>query len=680
MDIFKKAVSLIIFGCMLASMAGCGEAQKNSPEGTTSTEPEEIIDEGLIVMPEDVNIDTTISISPLNASVMNGGKFEGWGTSLCWWANRVGYSDDLAQQTADLFFDEKGLGLNIMRYNAGGGDDPSHHHITRTDSMVPGWLVKDDKTGEYVYDYDADKNQLNVLSRAYKAAGDNALVEVFSNSPPYFMTVSGCSSGGRDASVNNLKDDSYEEFAEYMAHITNYIQNEMGIKVASVSPMNEPNTNYWGYGNYKQEGCHFDQGEAQSKIIELTYNALKKYDLDNVIMAGSDETATDLQINEYNAYSDKARKALGRINTHTYSAYKAGELGALAKEKGFNLWMSEVDGNGTAGTDAGEMSAALWLGEKIISDINALSPSAWVLWQVIDKHICEEGYMGNKDSGMIDITTGFWGTAVCDHDNNTIILTQKYYGFGQFTKFIRPGSTLIHCGGDSLAAYNPDTKELAIVVLNKSDKDKNANINLGQFKSFGKKVTATRTSGSMADGEHWAELDPIYAYDTGFVATLKGNSITTFVIKNVEMGSVKLDKVSMKGAEVSGSTPWNNCSDTADKVVDGDVNTFFDGVADGWLEIDLGKSREFNVIAYAPRQGFEGRMVGGKFYGSKDGKDWKELLTVSSAPAAGLNYGFLDKNYDYRYLRYDVPSGVSESGESYYCNIAEIELYISSSK
>ncbi len=667
-SILKRLISLALCACMLVSASGCGAGEDNkSPDGAK-------IEKRDIVKPEDVNIDTTISVSPLNASVMNCGKFEGWGTSLCWWANRVGYSDKLAQLTADLFFGEDGLRLNIMRYNIGGGDDPSHNHITRTDSEVPSWLYWNDKKQEYEYDYKADKNQLNVLKHAYKAAGEDALVEVFSNSPPYFMTVSGCSSGGRDGNVNNLKDDCYKDFAEYLAYVTDYIQNKLDITVASVSPMNEPNTNFWWYGSNKQEGCHFDAGESQSKIIELTYEALKDYDLGNVIVSASDETSTELQINDYLSYSDKAKSSIGRINTHTYNPSKIGELGQLAKDEGFNMWMSEVDGNGIV--CEGEMGSALWLSEKIISDINALSPSAWVLWQVIDKHISKDGYNGKQDSGMIDIAAGFWGTAVCDHDNKDVILTQKYYAFGQFSRFIRPGSTIIHCGGNSLAAYNPETKELSIVVINKSDKPKNANISLSQMKAVGDTVRAYRTSGSMEQGEHWQELDDIYTYGKGFVAELAAQSVTTYVVGGVEMGDISLEAVPMDNPTVTGSTPWNNSSDTADKAVDGDTLTFFDGVADGWLEIDRGNTAEFDVIAYAPRTGFEGRMTGGKFYGSKDGKKWTELYEVTSAPTSGFNYVFLDKSCDYRYLRYDVPTG----GGEHLCNIAEVSLYKSSQK
>ena len=76
-----------------------------------------------------------IKLDLAKGSPFNDGVFEGWGTSLCWWANRIGYSDKLTDAAVDAFFDQtKGLKLNIVRYNIGGGDDPSHHHITRSDS------------------------------------------------------------------------------------------------------------------------------------------------------------------------------------------------------------------------------------------------------------------------------------------------------------------------------------------------------------------------------------------------------------------------------------------------------------------------------------------------------------------------------------------------------------------
>ena len=478
--------------------------------------------------------DVKLTLSPKKAITANGGVFEGWGTSLCWWANRVGYSDTLAQLAADAIFGPDGLHLNIMRYNIGGGDDPTHHHITRTDSAVPGWLVYDEAAQTHVYDYTADHNQLNVMQRAVLAAGEDAMVEVFSNSPPYFMTESGCSSGAVKASQNNLREDCVEDFAEYLAHVTAYIKNELGIPVVSLSPMNEPNTDYWQAYSPKQEGCHVDAGESQSAILEATADAMARYGLDDILLAASDETSPKLQSTALKGYSAKARAAIGRINTHTYSDSGARQLGTLAAKEGLPLWMSEVDGAGTAGKTAGEMGAALWLGQKIIADIHALSPSAWIIWQAIDSHISSEGYNGNRDTGMVDVNGGFWGVAVADHDNEAILLTQKYYGFGQFTRAIRPGSILLTGNKDALAAYHEETQTLSVVLLNTAAKDKTLCIDLRNFVCSGDSASAFRTSGSMADGEHWAPLADLPVSDNQIIVPLKANSITTVVVDHIQ--------------------------------------------------------------------------------------------------------------------------------------------------
>jgi len=238
-------------------------------------------------------------------------------------------------------------------------------------------------------------------------------------------------------------------------------------------------------------------------------------------------------VEEYRAYSAEAKAVIGRINTHTYAENGIEEMGRLAKENNLYLWMSEVDGDGTAGENAGEMGAALWFGKKIISDMNALDPSAWVMWQTIDNHISAEGYNGNQDSGMVDASGGFWGLAVADHDREEIILTQKYYGMGQFTRYIRPGSRLILCGKTTLAAYDAEEKRLTIVAVNDSAREKSVSYSLKGF-SGAECAQVIRTSGSMAQGEHWAQLADAPVADGALQVTLKGNAITTFVLEGVE--------------------------------------------------------------------------------------------------------------------------------------------------
>lgn len=470
-----------------------------------------------------------ILVSSENASTTNQGIFQGWGTSVIWWGNRIGYSEKLAADAAELFFGESGIRYNIMRYNIGGGDDPSHHHITRTDSMIPGWMKWEEASQRFVYDYDADRNQINVLKKAIAAAGEDAYVEVFSNSPPYFMTKSGCSSGGEDPAVNNLKDECYEDFARYLAHVTAYMQEHMGIRVSSVSPMNEPNTDFWRMNSEKQEGCHFDCGESQDRILQATAKAFADVGMQDIEIVGSDETSTDLALLAYENYSEETKKILNRISTHSYGTEKMEELGRVMKQDGWNLWMSETDWGGTIGENAGEMGAALWLGKKIITDMNGLSPSAWVIWLTIDHHRSTEGYMGNKDNPMPDVNGGYWGLAEADHDKQEIHLTQKYYAMGQFSRYIRPGDTIIHCGENALAAYNRKTGKIVIVAVNDQAEDRDFEICLEGFAWMPEHFDIVRTSGDRENGEHWADLGTLPVEDDILCVTLKGHSITTFV-------------------------------------------------------------------------------------------------------------------------------------------------------
>ncbi len=463
-----------------------------------------------------------------NPSVSDNGKFQGWGTSLCWWANRVGYSDILTQKSAELFFSPNGLNLNIMRYNIGGGDNPTHKHIKRTDSIVPGWLDYNEETKEATYNYTSDANQLNVLRACYQA-NENAYVEVFSNSPPYFMTESGCSSGGKDPNKNNLRRDCYQAFAEYLAEVTEYINNTLNIKVSAISPMNEPNTDYWHYLSEKQEGCHFDAGEAQNKILIATHQAIKNKNLQNVELVGSDETATDKAIIAFNSYSDEVKGLLKRISTHTYGTKNAKRLGAQMRKHCKNLWMTETDWGDVAGTNAGEMGAGLWLAKKIIFDINTLSPSAWVLWQVIDYHKSEHGYCGNDDFGIPSKENGFWGLAFADHDTNEILLTQKYYCMGQFSRYINVNDTIYHIKDDVLCAANQT--QVKLVLVNDTSRQKHIEIDLTDTEKTFSTVRLIRTSGTLECGEHWHELPQENIIDNKYVVKLKSNAVTTLIFE-----------------------------------------------------------------------------------------------------------------------------------------------------
>lgn len=86
-----------------------------------------------------------------------------------------------------------------------------------------------------------------------------------------------------------------------------------GIEFKSYSPMNEPDTDYWGYGSLKQEGCHFDPGTSQSKMITETRKALDNAGFADVLVAGMDETILKKTANNLGSLTDEAKTALGRV-------------------------------------------------------------------------------------------------------------------------------------------------------------------------------------------------------------------------------------------------------------------------------------------------------------------------------------------------------------------------------
>ncbi len=479
---------------------------------------------------------TTVSIS--NQITTGDGFFKGWGTSLCWWANRVGHSEKLIKDAADLFFDkEKGLGLNIMRYNIGGGDDPSHTHIQRTDSMMPGFLEKDEATGELKWNYEADKRQLDVLEACYKASANDAYVEAFSNSPPYFMCVSGCSSGHRNPNCNNLRKDCVEDFADYLAHVTDYIQREKGIQVHSLAPMNEPYSNYWYKNSPKQEGCHVSPGKRQSELLIATKKAMRKYCLDTTDLTSSDETNANRAAKAFSALTGEALSVIDRVSTHTYERATK-KIGDLCRKTGIDLWMTETDWSSVSGENAGEMGPAVWISEKIIEDMYVLQPSAWVIWQIVAGYISRDGYLGRKDmDSLFDLDKGFWGCAVAEIDKEEYILTQKYYAFGQFSRYIRPGMKIILTDKRSLCAFDEKEEKLVIVAVNSKEADEEREFIFDGLPSFSS-ARAVRTSGSMSDGEHWAEISSPEINEKSITASLKGNSITTFILTKQSQNNI----------------------------------------------------------------------------------------------------------------------------------------------
>lgn len=547
---------------------------------------------------------------------------EGWGTSLCWWGNSIGSWGDKdfngngrpdREEIAELAFSPEYLNFNIVRYNVGGGDKPDTS-IKRVEGLVPGWTADmtgiSDGTGtfdsEAFYAKDTedmnDAGQLWMLEQANKyrkeAAEQNGtendiINEVFSNSPPYYMTKSGSSTGGVNA-ASNLKTDQYDNFAMYMARAAKWIDNDLKEKFGSgvnlIEPMNEPDTNYWGDGSTKQEGCVFKPGEEQSNMVKAMERALGAQEfagsLSGVEITGTDETALSNAINSFQKLTAEAKNSMTTIGAHTYSGNDSERhtLRKLAKSYDKDLWMSEITkGGGKHNHDSMTETQTKSLSEGIMADIKYMQPSAWVAWLVADSEY--ECLKHDENWGLIHCVFESDGP-VPDYHTNLVnsngskkkgvpdegywAVTKQLYTLMQYSKYLKAGYTMIDIGDSNMcAALSPDGSELVIVAQNFSG-ERRTTVDLSAFQEIGE-AEIYRTS----DTENCKYAGKQNVGEGILNVSLPENSVSTYVISlKAQMNNYKtiveadVKKPSESGVTVSDlnkftyTGTWDNQSTT----------------------------------------------------------------------------------------------------------------------
>lgn len=450
-------------------------------------------------LPLSASAATTVKISP----DIEYQTFRGFGTSLSWWANHVGTWNSTAKKNEilDLLYDaDKGLGLTVARYNIGGGDDPSHHHM-RTGADIPGFLSADG-----TFDSNADAGQRSILQGAMRR-GVN-LVEGFAKTPPYFMTISGCASGNVNGS-SNCNPDYYDDYANYLADVYELYRDTYGITFDSISPINEPNGPWWEINN-RQEGCHYSHAE-QNALFKTFKQVFQSRGLGNVCLAGPEGFEYNATLGSLGDYDSEALGAIGKINTHSYYGNERLFLHTIAECGGKRISVSEY-GVGVGDHNHQAVDSALELAHKIRDDVHDLQPETWVYWQAVE----EEFDVNN------------WGFIHADFNGaETYEITKQYYGMANFSKFIRPGATIIGANNsDMLAAFDKNTHKLTVVVINSGNGNKDYTLDLSSFSSLGGSAKVYRTS----DSESLAQLGDIGINGKSLSITAAPRSITTYVI------------------------------------------------------------------------------------------------------------------------------------------------------
>lgn len=408
-----------------------------------------------------------------------------------------------------------GLGLNIVRYNAGASSEiqvdgqamvvgPQMYTDRSIETFWPNWQSNDPASKNW--DWSVDRSQREMMWKARDRGVDT--FELFSKSPVWWMCQNRNPAGADDGWQDNLLPNEHNQFAVYLASVVKYTRDNWGVAFGSVSPFNGP-TDYWSGTNGTQEGCHFEP-KTQASVINELRKELDSRGLEQTVIAASDESTYDQGVKSWQALKNEGvADKVGKINVHGYS-YGTGPrdvLNAEAAAAGRRVWMSEYSKDDFDGMD---------LVSNIILDLRWLRPTAWLYWQVFDG--------------------GGWGLIQADTDIAAVESpSQTYYTLAQFTRHIRPGMRMLDSGCDyAVAAYDARNSRLVIVAANWGEA-RSLDFDLSRFsKPSTEGHVVSRWSTGLGTGDRYeAHLEDTKIQGKRFWSWFGANMTQTFEIWDV---------------------------------------------------------------------------------------------------------------------------------------------------
>lgn len=483
----KKKTLAIVISCIVVILAA---VVLYIAFGVIGTDSKVVYGQSNLVNANKNGSNTTVIDVNTNYQIVNG-----FGASACWWSQDVGAWDNADEIMQALYDSDKGIGLNIYRYNLGAGSKNDTHILTenrRTECFL---------NADGTYNFNNDKNAQACLELAKKYAGKDMRLTLFCNSAPVYLTKNGASyctpyKNEDEPWISNLDKSKYPDFADFCYNSAEYFVNK-GYRVTSVSPINEPQYNWAAWYNddntysVNQEGCYYSKYEARD-LLKTFVKKFKGSDLDkkgvkvSMFESGSmegDDSSCAAYMDcilgrgpKYVFKNAKLRKYFKEVSMHSYwsgadtkknaekyisdkySKYSvaATEYCQMTDDK--NTGVYDLIAKEKKGTNGTSIKYGVAMANTIVDDLTIMNANEWDWWTACS--------YGTYTDGLIYL----------DEDNHeNLDFSKRYYCLGNFSKFIKEGAVRVACSSGvknvrSVAFVNEDNTVVTVYVNNNDKK------------------------------------------------------------------------------------------------------------------------------------------------------------------------------------------------------------------
>lgn len=451
--------------CLLVLLTGCGRGANS--QRTDAPAADNMSQEGTAES-ETNKENNDITGGAIEVKINLSEKYqiiESFGTSGCWWSQYVGgwdneYKDtgrSVRDEIAMLLFDrEYGIGLSSYRYNLGAGSADSG----KGKYNDPHRRAQSFETAPFTYNWNKDANAVWFMRKAVELGVEEIIM--FSNSPLERLTMNGTAQVTK-GSKENILPENYEDFARYVMDVAEHFVEE-GIPVKYISPINEPQWE-WTEG---QEGCHYEPAKIPKLYRAFLTELNSRPALEGVALSGpeSGEWKGDATLYTSALLNDSVLGSyFDTIDNHSYWSDTASKV-AFKRWMDANYpevklrmseWCEMVNGSDVT------MDSAFELARVLQEDLTVLDVVSWQNWVGVAP--------GGYRDGLIYVNEG----------KKTLNPLKRLWGYGNYSKFIRPGYQRVEVSDSSLKEYKPvaftgtndeGKKELVLVVINESDANK----------------------------------------------------------------------------------------------------------------------------------------------------------------------------------------------------------------